>query len=320
MAGPSKQLVVLSDWQDTLRRIMKETETERKAVLKQYDEAIEKCGDQSARDARYETRNQQLKDIRVRIIDAIAVALDKNNAKTVEDQDILNAKEHLAYNFFCSDLFSEAEKIYREVLPARFRTNSAVQLVTLTRHMLLATLRERANAGLTDGDPDVVRREAVGLAVDNINYTTGENKKLDEDVDLALDLLNSLPQHNSSDKTMMATVLRKKIELLGEHLRQGSGANTTDKIQLIIAKWKLFKLLSDGLGKTDQARNVAISLEPDLRDASGNSTLVPLKDRHRLRELLAEVDEFLAATDMTATGTETPTDETPPTGGIRRSE
>jgi hypothetical protein len=45
------------------------------------------------------------------------------------------------------------------------------------------------------------------------DYAIEDNETLGEDVDMALDPLNKLPEHNNHDKTMLVIVLQK-IELL----------------------------------------------------------------------------------------------------------
>ena len=347
MASTSKELVVLAPWQHTLRNVINRAIEERDEALKEYNEGLKKCTSLEAREALEKARNQRLNDIQIKIIDGMSVALGKTKAGTANDLDILHAKEHLALTMFLGDLFIKAEKIYREILDARLEIKDEIERTTLTRHMLLATLyhiaadlkkaseaspeeaplKPEAAAGVAPApalterakiDWILVRREALELAMTNIGHTTKENKKLAEDVDMALSLLNNLREPNKEETKELAIALRKKIEILENSISREQARNPENEQQLIAAKIQLFRLLSQGLQEIEEAKSVAISLEPNLLKELETPTSQNARLLARISEFLAEIKSFLA--DATASRVGTPAYEREPSFPTSRCE
>lgn len=309
---------MLPPWRHKLRNVVEQAKQEQNDVMQQYEVGLKTWADQAKRDSLREARDKQLVAVRLKILDETTAAVGK--AETAEDLDILNAKEYVALNLFLSDIFEDAEKTYRQILDARLKIRDATERTAVTRHMLLATLHNIAERGLRT--PDQVRREALELAMPNVNCTVKENEKLSEDVDMALNWLSKLQKPDRDDDLKLAIVLRKKVQLLERSTGQGKGKSGVNE-QLIKAKMKLFNLLSKGLQENDEARSVAISLEPNLRKELGNPALADPNVRRRIENFLVKMERFLADTAKPppiGTPVGTPADEREPSFGISRGE
>ncbi|KAJ0323905.1 hypothetical protein COL5a_008019 [Colletotrichum fioriniae] len=160
-----------------------------------------------------------------------------------DNMEIVVARHHLGECYFHMEKYSEAEKLYREVLKARNSQKPPDPLKVLeVRRDLVAALIEFARQ---EGGGDIAKAEklnskALALAVDNMNDKT--NSDQDDDIDNVLHCTEVLLENRNRKPMELARLNRTRVRALVKIGDDMSDDELNDIKKHGIEAFKLFTL------------------------------------------------------------------------------